>query len=143
MDAHARRRDKVTAQPYTDALRPEDRDRLIAMHPAGRARFWGATKVQNRKYDTKISAGDIVLFTGGRQVRAIGRIGVILRDTAAFGDLLWEPDPKNGSWCNVYSVQGFSEVAIPYEECCRSPRRSPVSARCLLRARASGRTGRV
>jgi hypothetical protein len=30
---------QFTAQPYTDALRPEDRDRLIAMHPAGRARF--------------------------------------------------------------------------------------------------------
>ena len=104
-----------TAHPYVDGLRPGDLDRLLAMHPAGAARFWGATKVQNKNYDTKVSAGDVVLFTGAMQVRAVGQIGVILRDAAGFGDLLWDPEPKNGSWCNVYSVQGFQKVAIPYQ----------------------------
>ena len=56
-----------------------------------------------------------MLFTGAMQVRAVGQIGVILRDAADFGDLLWDPEPKNGSWCNVYSVQGFQKVAIPYQ----------------------------
>jgi hypothetical protein len=104
-----------TAHPYVDGLRPGDLDRLLAMHPAGAARFWGATKVQNKNYDTKVSAGDVLLFTGAMQVRAVGQIGVILRNAADFGDLLWNPEPKNGSWCNVYSVQGFQKVAIPYQ----------------------------
>jgi hypothetical protein len=107
---------QFTERKYVDALRPGDLDRLFAMHPAGRARFWGATRVQNLNYDRKMSTGDVVLFTGSRQVRAVGQVGVILRDAAAFGDLLWDPDPKNGSFCNIYSVQGFGKVAIPYEE---------------------------
>jgi hypothetical protein len=106
---------QFTAPSYVDALPSGDLERLISIHPGGTARFWGATKAQNKNYDTKVSAGDVVVFTGARQVRAIAQVGVILRDAAAFGDLLWEPHPKNGSWCNVYSVQGFNEVAIPYE----------------------------
>jgi hypothetical protein len=94
---------RFTTPPYADALRPGDLGRLIAMHPSGRARFWGAMKGQNRNYDTKLSTGDVVLFTGSLQVRAIGRVGVILRDAAALGDLLWEPHPEVGGWCNIYS----------------------------------------
>jgi hypothetical protein len=94
LEAHARHRDSVHNAPYADALRPGDLGRLNAMHPSGRARFWGAMKGQNRNYDTKLSTGDVVLFTGSLQVRAIGRVGVILRDAAALGDLLWEPHQR-------------------------------------------------
>lgn len=41
---------------------------------------------------------------------------MILQDAATFGDLMWSPDPRNGSYCNVYSLRGFEHVEIPYEE---------------------------
>lgn len=41
-------------------------------------------------------------------------MGVVLRNSK-FGDRLWDPEPKNGSWSNVYSLQHFEQADIPYE----------------------------
>ncbi len=102
------------APPYSLALSPDETGRLLAMHPGGRARFWGSVGAQDGKYD-RLAAGDIVLFTGDKHVQAVGQVGVILRN-AKFGDLLWDPDPDKGSWRNIYSLQGLDRVRIPYEE---------------------------
>ncbi|MFW5420922.1 hypothetical protein J0910_30330 [Nocardiopsis sp. CNT-189] len=99
------RRQALTAQEY--AL-------LEQAHPQGRARFWGATKAQDKNMQ-RLGPGDVVLFTGKKQVRGVGEIGVRFR-SAAFAETLWDPDPKNGAWLNVYSLSSFTPLAIPYEE---------------------------
>jgi hypothetical protein len=83
-------------------ISPPDLQRLTDLHPTGRARCWGAVGIHDRDY-AKMSTGDVVLFTGDNKVRAIGEVGVILRNEA-FADRMWNPDPKNGSWLNIYSL---------------------------------------
>lgn len=103
-----------TDAPYSDALSPAETSKFTALHPGGRAQFWGSTKTQNRNYD-RLATGDIVLFTGQNYVQAVGQVGAITRNPA-FGDLLWDPDPDKGSWLNIYSLQGLDRVRIPYKE---------------------------
>ncbi|MFC8720127.1 hypothetical protein [Kitasatospora sp. NPDC057198] len=100
--------------PHVSSLTAGQLDSLMAVHPTGRARFWGATKVQDRNMD-RLRPGDVVLFTGGKLVRGIGEVGVTLRN-AAFADTMWSQDPDNGSWRNVYSLAAFQPTEIPYEE---------------------------
>lgn len=52
-------------------LTEEQHARLLAMHPTGRARFWGATSIHDKNMD-RLATGDVVLFTGQRHVRAVG-----------------------------------------------------------------------
>lgn len=95
-------------------LSPDERAGLDEAHPAGRARFWGATSSHDRVFDS-LGTGDVVLFTGGKQVRGIGEMGVVLRNVG-FADSLWRPDPVKGSWRNVYSLLSFQPTDIPYGE---------------------------
>lgn len=60
-------------------LTPDERSSLDALHASGRARFWGAQSSQDRVFD-RLGTGDVVLFTGGRQVRGIGEMGAVLRN---------------------------------------------------------------
>ncbi|MWA10423.1 hypothetical protein [Streptomyces sp. BA2] len=62
-----------------------------------------------------VAGGDIVLFTGGNQVRAIGEIGAVFRSTA-FADALWPPKAGGESWHTVYSLGAFELTDIPYAE---------------------------
>lgn len=100
--------------PHVAALAPEQLSDLLAAHPTGRARFWGATKAQDRNME-RLRSGDVVLFTGGKLVRGVGEIGVTFRN-AAFADTMWSRDPEKGSWHNVYSLTAFEPTDIPYEE---------------------------
>jgi hypothetical protein len=94
------------AEPrYTRALSRSQLADLSRMHPAGRARFWATTRAQDGNMQ-RLSTGDVTLFTGMNAVRAIGEIGVTLQN-ADFADLLWDPDPGNGSWHNVYSLRSL------------------------------------
>ncbi|MET9348583.1 hypothetical protein [Streptomyces termitum] len=97
-----------------DALTDEEHARLLNAHSSDRARFWGATAAQDKNMSL-LRSGDVVLFTGQKKVRGIGEIGVTFRN-AGFADAMWEKDPKNGSWLNVYSLLSFKPVDIPYEE---------------------------
>jgi hypothetical protein len=100
--------------PRVDALTPAQRGGLQELHPDGKARFWGATG----NHDSRMAAlqtGDVVLFTGGRLVRAVGEVGFSFY-SPAFADLLWRPDPDRGSYRNVYSLLSFQPTAIPYDE---------------------------
>ena len=92
-----------------------DQARLLgALHPSGRARFWGSTANHDKDIQQLVT-GDVMLFTGENHVRAVGELGVIFQN-AAFGDWLWSPHPKNGSYNNIYSLRGFEPVRIPYTE---------------------------
>jgi hypothetical protein len=103
-----------TVGPRSDGLSEDQAKLLAALHPSGQARFWGATA--NHDNDIKrLATGDVMLFTGENHVRAVGELGAIFQN-AAFGDLLWSPHPKNGSYNNIYSLRGFEPVRIPYTE---------------------------
>ncbi|MFF7729103.1 hypothetical protein [Streptomyces sp. NPDC008001] len=99
---------------HKTALTPAQLQKLLASHPTGRARFWGATAAQDRNMQ-RLRTGDVVLFTGGKLVRGIGEIGETLQNSA-FADTMWSPDPTNGSWHNVYSLLSFQPTEIPYAE---------------------------
>jgi hypothetical protein len=99
---------------YAEALSDRERAGLLAEHPDGLARFWGATPQHDRKMDT-LAPGDVVLLTGQKHVRAVGAVGRVLRNDE-FARRLWDPDPARCLWRNVYSFRVYRPVAIPYEE---------------------------
>jgi hypothetical protein len=103
-----------TGLPAFQALVPRQQAELLALHPGGEARFWGATANQDKNMD-RLEIGDVVLFTGQKFVRGIGEVGVTFRDED-FADSLWAPHPQRGSFRNVYTLASFQEVLIPYEE---------------------------
>lgn len=87
---------------------------LDRSHPHGKARFWGARPAHDKKMAT-VTTGDVVLFTGDNQVRAIGEVGVIFRN-ADFAACLWPPKDGAEGWYTVYSLTAFERTDIPYEE---------------------------
>ncbi|WP_433494516.1 hypothetical protein ACQP26_29280 [Micromonospora sp. CA-248089] len=97
-----------TEQPVVGALNRDETQRLLAAHPAGRARFWGALSRHDSKMD-RLAPGDPVLFTGQNRVQAIAYLGCKLRN-AALADALWQPEPDTGSWSNVYTLVDFRRV---------------------------------
>jgi hypothetical protein len=100
--------------PVRDVLSGDEFEDLHGFHPSGAARFWGALSKHNSKMD-RLATGDVVLFTGGKRVQAVGKLGRKLRNSK-LADLLWKPDPKTGSWSNVYTVVGFRLVTdLTYE----------------------------
>ncbi|GLZ41931.1 hypothetical protein [Actinokineospora sp. NBRC 105648] len=102
------------AEPhYADALRAEDLSRLRALHPSGSARFWGTTERHDHRVD-RLSTGDVAVLTGAKHVRAIGRIGHLVR-APEFARRLWTPDPARCLWSNVYSLTDYRRVQVPYE----------------------------
>lgn len=101
------------AAEYADLLDPADLTRLDALHPSGRARFWGATAKHDRRMDT-VATGDVVLLTGRKHVLAIGEVGHGFR-APAFARRLWNPDSGKCLWSNVYSLRAYWPARIPYE----------------------------
>ncbi|MCM0674661.1 hypothetical protein NCC78_08165, partial [Micromonospora phytophila] len=102
-----------TERPVAGALSRNEAELLLATHPAGRARFWGALSRHDSKMD-RLAPGDPVLFTGQNRVQAIAYLGCKLRNTA-LADALWQPDPETGSWSNVYTLVDFRRVHdLPY-----------------------------
>ena len=89
-----------TLPTYAEVLDTAERAELLADHPDGLARFWGATPQHDRRMDT-LDAGDVVLLTGQKHVRAIGTIGCRLRNDE-LARRLWDPDPARCLWRNVY-----------------------------------------
>ncbi|MFF6823414.1 hypothetical protein [Streptomyces longwoodensis] len=99
---------------YDSVLTAEQREQLWSLHPDGRARFWGATPAHDRKFKD-VARGDVVLFTGQGQVRAIGEVGAVFRNRA-LADLLWPPRSGEAGWHTVYSLTDVVPADIPYEE---------------------------
>ncbi|MGV9689788.1 hypothetical protein ACWDUX_11805 [Streptomyces sp. NPDC003444] len=100
--------------PRRDVLTDAQYKELKRLHPSGRALFWGATSAQDKNM-SRLSTGDVVLFTGQKLVRGIGEVGVTFRN-ADYADTMWSRDPAKGSWLNVYSLIDFRPMDIPYEE---------------------------
>ena len=63
--------------PYSAALSAAQSAALIGMHPSGQARFFGAARIHDRAI-RQLSAGDVILVTEGKRVRAVGELSVIL-----------------------------------------------------------------
>ncbi|KOU04055.1 hypothetical protein ADK86_08855 [Streptomyces sp. NRRL F-5755] len=100
---------------YARTLTSEQRRRLLAAHPEGRARFWGAVPSHDKKM-RDVAPDDVVLFTGGNRVRAVGEIGVIFRNRE-LADLLWPPpDESAPSWHTVYTLLDLTDTDIPYHD---------------------------
>lgn len=99
---------------YADVLTDAELTALSGEHPDGLARFWGATPQHDKKMDT-LAAGDVVLLTGQKHVRAVGAVGCRLRNDE-FARRLWTPDPVRCLWRNVYSFRAYRPAWIPYEE---------------------------
>jgi hypothetical protein len=91
-----------------DTLTAEDLATLLALHPDGTARFWGAVASHNTKMD-RLRQGDIVLFTGLNRVQGIAALGCKLRNKP-MADLLWPPQSGSEGWINVYTVIGFQKI---------------------------------
>jgi type I restriction-modification system DNA methylase subunit len=98
-----------------DGLRPTLREtevqELLARHPDGTARFWGALQSHDAIID-RLQPGDLIVFTGQNRVQAIGTLASKLRNQA-LADLLWPPDPGSRSWINVYTVVDFRRLNGP------------------------------
>jgi hypothetical protein len=99
---------------YAEVLTDAELAALTREHPDGSARFWGATPQHDKKMDT-LAAGDVVLLTGQKHVRAVGVVGCRLRNDE-FARRLWTPDPTRCLWRNVYSLRAYRPTAIRYEE---------------------------
>lgn len=104
----------VAFQDYASLLDPVDLARLKAVHPNGRARFWGAKDKYDRRMDT-VTTGDVVLFTGRKHVQATAEVGHGFRNPG-FARRLWNPDPGKCLFSNVYSLRRYRRVEMPYEE---------------------------
>src|ERR1017187_6887331 len=77
---------QFSGPPYAAVLSARQLAQLSALHPGGRAGFWGATSNQDAKIK-RLHVGDVVLFTGRKLIQAVGEVGVTLQN-AAFGDLM-------------------------------------------------------
>ncbi|MFG2646313.1 hypothetical protein [Streptomyces sp. NPDC048436] len=99
---------------YRGLLSDDEMRALLVAHPEGTARFWGARRAHDKKM-AGVAAGDVVLFTGGNEVRAVGEIGAVFRNTA-LADELWPPKAGGESWHTVYSLSAFELTDIPYGE---------------------------
>lgn len=105
--------------PFTEEalikhLAPRQFEQLSRFHPAGAARFWGATSTHDKAM-SNVRTGDVALFTGANKLLAVGEVGVIFvnREVA---DTLWPPSPGGKSWHTVYSLRDFVPAEVPYEE---------------------------
>ncbi|MEU5554074.1 N-6 DNA methylase [Micromonospora sp. NPDC047793] len=93
------------------ALSEAEARELLAEHPGGAARFWGALPSHNGIID-RLRSGDLIVFTGQNRVQAIGTLACKLRNQA-LAELLWPPDPGAPGWVNVYSVVEFRRLSGP------------------------------
>ncbi|MER5253445.1 hypothetical protein [Streptomyces sp. NPDC002855] len=99
---------------YSEALTTQQENWLLELHPDGMARFWGATPSHDKKMQG-VATGDVVLFTGGNRVRAVGEVGAVFRNRD-LADRLWPPSEDGKSWHTVYSVLDLTDAAIPYAD---------------------------
>ncbi|MGW4370659.1 hypothetical protein ACWEKT_33960 [Nocardia takedensis] len=100
--------------PLREVLSDAEYELLLMLHSDGKARFLATTHVHDNKMK-RMARGDVVLFTGDNHVVGIGEISVLFRNPAA-GDVMWPPDPRNGSYVNVYALLNFQQTRIPYAD---------------------------
>jgi hypothetical protein len=90
---------------------PEVLDALLEAHPDGSAHFWGAPG--NDTYDRyfrEMRPGDVVVFTKGSRIWAVGRVAVPIVHPE-FGRALWNDGDRE--FPNAYSLEIFTMVDVP------------------------------
>ncbi|MGC0373520.1 hypothetical protein [Streptomyces sp. SAI-229] len=102
-----------TEETLAGRLEPRQFEQLVRLHPAGAARFWGATAAHDKAM-AKVRTGDVALFTGKKKLLAVGEVGAVFANSG-FGDALWPPAPGGKSWRTVYSLRDFVPADLPYE----------------------------
>jgi hypothetical protein len=102
-----------TEETLAGHLEPRQLEQLTCLHPAGAARFWGATATHDKAM-ARVRTGDVALFTGQKKVLAVGEVGAVFAN-GDFADALWPPAPGGKSWRTVYSLRDFVPADIPYE----------------------------
>jgi hypothetical protein len=98
--------------PYRQHLTRAELSVLIDLHPDGRAACWGGTRAQAAKI-SQLRCGDLVLLTGQRHIRGVGRIGVVV-DNAEFAHTVWGSHPRRCSFEIAYSLSFFRRIEVPY-----------------------------
>ncbi|GIG29794.1 hypothetical protein [Cellulomonas marina] len=76
------------------------------------ARIWGTYRANLPKYK-KVTEGDLVVFTGGGGIWALGRIGYQFSNDR-FAAALWTPDEEKGLYEFQYAVEDYRPVELPY-----------------------------
>ncbi|MBW6432726.1 hypothetical protein KZ829_03095 [Actinoplanes hulinensis] len=96
-------------------LSTTDTEALLARHPDGSARFWGALEHHNSVID-RLRDGDVVVFTGDNRVQAVGIMGYRFRNPQ-LADTLWPPKTGDTGWLNVYTLTAFQRIGdVRYPE---------------------------
>lgn len=95
-------------------LDPVTQDALLALHPSGSAHFWGATDSHDRTMP-RLRRGDVVLFTGNKQVMLCGEVGFRFINKA-FADALWWKAGDKKSFVHAYSLLNVRPVGRPASE---------------------------
>ncbi|MDU0293872.1 hypothetical protein [Saccharothrix longispora] len=100
-----------TESRYRDVLRPVDFDRLMALHPSGKAHFWGAIPRHDKPME-RLHDGGGVIFVGEKKIKATGEIGHLFRNKK-LADLMWQQHANSDSFINVYSVLNVQITDYP------------------------------
>jgi hypothetical protein len=104
-----------TAEHLRSLLSAAETEALLSRHPEGAARFWGALPHHNSIID-RLRDADVVVFTGGNRIQAVGLMGHRFRNPQ-LADALWPPKPGDQGWVNVYSLTGFQRIdGVRYPE---------------------------
>ncbi|TQM80145.1 hypothetical protein FHX81_2468 [Saccharothrix saharensis] len=100
-----------TESRYRDLLPPADFDRLLSLHPSGKAHFWGAISRHDKPME-RLRDGGVVIFVGEKKVKATGEIGHLFRNKG-LADLMWRQHANSDSFVNVYSVLNVQITDYP------------------------------
>ncbi|MHA7278887.1 hypothetical protein ACX80H_03950 [Arthrobacter sp. MDT2-2] len=99
-----------------------DQEQLAILHPSGAVPVWGTTRGERGQMESRwnrITAGDVVLFTGGNRVFKTARVTHKFR-SQSLADSLWErKTTANGdkaSWEFMYSFNQPEDADVSYDD---------------------------
>lgn len=103
-------------------LDAQDQADLVRLHPSGGVPVWGTTAGERGQMESRwnrISAGDVVLFTGRNEVFKVATVTHRFR-SASLADELWEKkitaNNLKASWEFMYSFSQPVDVSISYDQ---------------------------
>lgn len=112
----------ISLSAAQEHLSPSDREQLTILHPSGAVPVWGTTRGERGQMESRwnrITAGDVVLFTGGNRVFKIARVTHKFR-SQSLADSLWEKKTTaNGdkaSWEFMYSFNQPEDADVSYDD---------------------------